>query len=172
MASDVFEIFPQLLNPAAHEPAVGLYLRFARPPGADAAAQPLQVSPLTGKARQQVLVLSEFDLQTALLGARPGREYVQYQRGAVYDLRLHAVAMRGDGQRILQIALLCGRKLVVADDGGGLELGALRLYLLELALAHVLLRRAIQALGYSRDDPGARRPGKLGKLVERILRMP
>src|SRR5690606_37004493 len=59
----------------AHSAPVDLELSFARAASADpAAAETRQVRPLPGQARQQVLELSELDLQLAGLAVRPARE--------------------------------------------------------------------------------------------------
>ena len=53
----VVELCLEALDAVAHQAPVGLDLRLAGPPGADTAAETLQVRPLACQPRQQVLVL-------------------------------------------------------------------------------------------------------------------
>ena len=77
--------------------AVGLELRLARSPRADAAAQPLEVGPLPDQPRQQVRELRQLDLQLALRRARALGEDVEDERGAIDHL---------DAERLGEVALL------------------------------------------------------------------
>ena len=70
--------------------------------------------------------LRQLDLQPRLARARAAREDVEDQLGAVDDLRL---------ERLLEVAHLRRREVVVEDDQVGLALLDQRLQLLELALA-------------------------------------
>src|SRR5262249_47818305 len=99
MGAHAVEIAADLLDPVADHAAVGLELRLPRPPGADAAAQALQVLPLTDEAREQVRELGQLDLELALHGPRPLGEDVQDQRGAIDDL---------DAERAAEVSLLDG----------------------------------------------------------------
>jgi len=74
-------------------------LGFAGASRADAAAQSFQVGPLSNQPRQQVLVLSQFNLQLALVGAGVAAEDVENQSGAVDYLGL---------ERFFQVSLLGG----------------------------------------------------------------
>ena len=108
-ATDVLEAAFQPLDPPAHQAAVGLELRLSRAPGADPATEALQVRPLTGQPGQQVLVLRQLYLEPSLPSLGPPPEDVQDQRGTVQDL---------DGlKRVLQLPLLVGGQLVVANQG-------------------------------------------------------
>ena len=96
VSADVFQVFLEPLDAAADEASVGPRSGSRRgraipdaaspapPPGAS--SEPVEVRPLTGETRQKVLLLGEFDLEAALAGARPGREDIQNERGAVYHL--------------------------------------------------------------------------------------
>src|SRR4029077_1334041 len=111
---------------------VRLELRLARAPGADAAAQTLEVGPLPDQARQEIRELSQLDLQLPLGGARALGEDVEDQRGPVDDL---------DAERLGDVALLDRRELVVGDEEvGGCRAGG-RADLLDFAAPEVEGRR-------------------------------
>jgi len=116
------------------------------------------VAPLAGESRQEVLVLRQLDLETAF--ARPGAfgEDVEDEGGAVEDLDLEGV---------FDAALLRGAELVVEDDDGVVDAGALRLDLRQLALADVVRRMGVlQLLDGAADDAGAGGIGEEGQLIE------
>ena len=113
----------QRRDPVAGEAAVGLDLALARAPGADAAVDPpgaeaLEVGPQPPHAGHVVFELGQLDLQLALGRVGVVGEDVEDHRGAV-DHR--------DAQRLLQVALLARRQLVVAGDQVGVVGGDLRL---------------------------------------------
>ena len=101
-------------------------LRFARSARADAAGLPLEVRPHAGQARQRVLELRQLDLQPRFARARAAREDVEDQLRAVHHL---------DAERLLEIAHLRRREVVVEDGHVGLALLGQRLQLFDLALA-------------------------------------
>ena len=70
----------QHLDAAADQAAVGLELRFARAPRADAAAEPLEVLPHAAQPGQDVVELRELDLELALALARLGEDVEDEQR--------------------------------------------------------------------------------------------
>src|SRR5205807_2046237 len=121
----------------AGQAAVGLDLRLARAPGADAAAQPLQVRPQAAHARQVVLELGQLHLQLPVGGVGVVGEDVEDHRGAIDH---------GDAQRLLQGALLAGGELVVAGHEVRVRVGDRRPQLAHLARAHV-------AVGMGVDEP-------------------
>ena len=88
--------------------------------------QARQVGPGARQPWQQVLELRQLDLQLALEAARALREDVEDQRAAVDDLA---------AERLLEVALLCGRERVVEDDDVGGRRSSERLHLLDLAAA-------------------------------------
>ena len=67
-------------DPVARQPAVGLDLRLARAPGADAAAEPLEVRPQAAHPREVVLELRQLDLELALGAVGVGGEDVEDDR--------------------------------------------------------------------------------------------
>ena len=98
--------YPQLVA------AVGLKLRFAGALRADGALArrarlTLQMRPHTDQARQQVLILRELDLKSALFCLRPLGENVENQPAAVEHLHAELFA---------QNAHLRGREVIVEDD--------------------------------------------------------
>ena len=105
-------------------------------------------------------MLRKLDLQPPLACLRPAREHIEDQRSPVDDL--HVI------QCFLQIALLRGRELVVADD----RIDAVALDVLEnlvdLALADVGLRGLVEPLGDGARDAGAGAAGKLSQLLDRV----
>ena len=87
MAAHGLQVLRQPFDAFLDAPAVGFQLRFAFAAAhADAAALPGEVAPKAGQARQQMLQLRQFDLQFAFPRARPLRENIQNQRGAVQHL--------------------------------------------------------------------------------------
>ena len=115
-------------DPIASQPAVGLDLRLPRPPGSDAAAESFQMRPEAAHPREVVLELGQLDLQLALGTVRVRGKDVEDDRGAV-DHR-HA-------ERVLEIAFLARRKLVVTGHQVCVDSPDLRLHLLELSRTHV-----------------------------------
>ena len=105
-------------------------------------------------------MLGELDLQTALPGLGPATEDVQYQPCPVDDLQ--------PVQRILQIALLGGCELVVADDRMGAHVRRSPPQLVELALSQIGVGRPIDSLADRTDDLGARASSELRKLSHRV----
>jgi len=77
-----------------------------RGPRADAAPEPRQEDALAGQPRQEVVELSELDLQAPLPRARPAREDVEDELRAVEGLPPH---------RALQVPLLGGGEVVVEE---------------------------------------------------------
>ena len=148
---------------AADEAAVGLKLGLTRAPGADATAEPFQVLPLTGEPREEVFVLGELDLESALAGAGPGGEDVQDKGGAVDDLDLEPV---------FKHSLLGGRKLVVNYDGAVVEFTFESLDLFDLAFAEVGLDGPGELLGNDSHHLCAGAFGELVKFVKGVLEAP
>src|SRR5439155_395136 len=80
---DPLELAPDLHDAAADDAAVGLELGLARTPRADAAAETLEVAPLSHEPRQEIGELGELHLELALARARALREDVEDQSGPV-----------------------------------------------------------------------------------------
>ena len=89
----------ELLDALADDAPVGLQLRLAGAPGADAAAGAREVRPQARQARQLVLELGELDLEAALVRLGVLGEDVQDEAAAVEDL---------DREELLERALLVG----------------------------------------------------------------
>ena len=143
MRADPLEVLLEPLDLIADQPAVGFELSFAGTARADRALHAFEVRPLTGQPRQQVLMLGERDLDRAFAGSRALRKDIQNQRGAVDDLAVES---------FLEIALLGGRELVVADHDGGAEVVAHGGDLLNLALADPGARVGVRApLDHARE---------------------
>ena len=144
-------------NPAP----IGLELRFARPPCADAASQARQRGARSDEPRQQVLELRELDLQLAFPRSRAPREDVEDELRAIDDLAPH---------RLLEVAQLRRAQLVVEDDDVGAELVARRGQRLHLAAAEkgrgIRLRPILQ---HAEDDRRAGGRCEAGELVERMF---
>ena len=121
-ALDDAELAAQGRDPVPREPPIGLDLRLARAPGADAAvhaagAEALEVGPEAAHPGEVVLELRELDLELSLGAVGVVGEDVEDHRGAVDDR--HA-------EGALEVALLARRELVVAGDevgAGPLDLG-------------------------------------------------
>src|SRR5207249_6334975 len=87
--------------------AVGLELRLAGSPRADAAAEARHQRALAGEARQHVVELRQLHLEPALAAARPPGEDVEDELGAVERLAADPA---------LEVALLGGRQLLVEEQ--------------------------------------------------------
>ena len=85
---------------------VGLELRLARAPGADAAAEARELGAVARQAREQVLQLGELDLRLPFPRPRALREDVEDELRAIDHPQV---------QRLFEMPQLGGRQLVVAD---------------------------------------------------------
>ncbi len=103
----LLDVFGDRVDARADAPAIGLELRFAGAPRADAAAEPRQRGARADQPRQQVLQLRELDLQLAFARPRAPREDVEDQLRAVDDLA---------ADRLFDLPQLRRRQLVVEDD--------------------------------------------------------
>ena len=140
------------------EPSVGLDLRLARPPRADAAAEALEVGPQAAHAREVVLELRELDLELALGAVRVRGEDVE-DHGRAVDHR--------QAERLLEVALLAGAQLVVAGDHVRVARQRRGLRLGHLARAEIGVRvRLLAALDHLADDGHAGRAQQLAELGE------
>jgi hypothetical protein len=118
----------ELPHAGADRAPVGLQLGLARSPGADTAAEALEVLPLPDQPRHQVGQLRQLHLQLALARACSLGEDVEDQRGPVDDLQTQALA---------QVPLLHGRQRVVGDEEVGRESTGRLADLLHLSAAKV-----------------------------------
>ena len=126
------------------------------PPSRDIAA------PWPVKPRQQIVQLRQLHLKLAFAGARPPRENVQDELGAVQHLHV---------QRLLQIALLRRRQFAIEDHHGRFVKVDLGLQLVDLAGAD---QRGRVGAG-ARSGSGSRRPapgagGKRRQFFDGFLR--
>ena len=108
---DLGQLLLQLGNAAAKVAAVGFQLRLAGAAGADAAALPGQAGSHPGQAGQEILILCQLHLESALGGFGPLRENVQNQGAPVQN---------GDAQNFLQNPDLGGGEGVVENCHIGL----------------------------------------------------
>src|SRR5688572_3152273 len=130
---------------------IELQLLLARTAGlAQAAALALEVAPAAHQPCRKMLQARELHLQLALAGLRALREDLQDQLGAIEHAAL---------QRLLQVALLPGRELVVEHYGGGVELLGGAQVLCDLARAGIQL--GIRPAAPAADQPVPRHPGAL-----------
>ena len=109
--------FREHADAVADAAAVGFELGFAGAAGADAAAQPRQRVARSDQPRHQVLELRELDLQLAFARPRAAREDVENELRAIDDLAI---------ERVLEVAQLRRRQLVVEDDDVDARFGARR----------------------------------------------
>ena len=156
---------PQGGDAVAREPAVGLDLRLARAPGADAAhaaagAETLEVRPQAAHAGHVVLELRELDLELAVGRVGVPGEDVEDHRGAVDDRH---------PERLLEVALLPRGELVVDRDEVRVRRLEQRLELVDLAGAEVEVRVRLLAmldqLAHDGDAGGAQQLLQLGEIV-------
>jgi len=115
-------------DPVADESAVGLELRLAGAPHADAAAELLEVRPQLFESRQRVLELRQLHLELRLRAPRPECEDIENELGAVDD----AFAELG-----FEGLALARREFLVEEHQRRLETGDQRLELLDLAFADI-----------------------------------
>ena len=164
--SHVGELPAQRGDPVAGEPPIGLDLGLAGAAGADSAVDPagpesLQVRPQPPHPGQVVLELGELDLELALGRMRVRGEDVEDDRGAV-DHR--------HPERVLEVALLPRRELVVARHEVRVRAHDLVLQLLELSGPQVAVGvRAIAMLHELANARDARGEQQLTQLGERLL---
>src|SRR5207302_3846427 len=97
----------QRRDAVASQASIGLDLRLARPPGADAAAEALEVAPQAAHAGEVVLKLGQLHLELALCRPRVRREDVEDHGRAIHDR---------EAELLLEVALLARGQLVVAGD--------------------------------------------------------
>src|SRR5262249_29689227 len=155
------ELSANLHDLPADDPPVGVELGLARAPGADAAAQTLEVGPLPDQSRQEIRELRQLDLQLALGGARALGEDVEDQCGPVDDL---------DAERLGDIALLDRRELVVGDEEIGRRRAGGRADLLDLAAPEVERGRWRRPLlRDAADDRAAGRHHQPRQLLDRLV---
>jgi hypothetical protein len=148
----------------ADEAAVGLELRLAGAAGADPPFEALEVGPLAAQSRENVLVLRQLNLETAFLRAGVLREDVEDQRRAIKHLHV---------ERLLEVALLRRRQLIVEDDGGVIEPSPLRDDLRDLAFAYVGGGvAAVQPLRRLADDARSGGVRQQRQFVERTFCVP
>ncbi len=141
--------------------AVGFELRFARPTGADSAAQARHFFAVPGQSRQKITQLRQFDLHAALAGAGARRENIQNELRAVDDPR---------ADRLFQIALLRGREVVIEDHHVGMNGSGFRRQFLHFALPDQRGRLGARpGLDHAGADGGSRRGGQVGEFFERFL---
>ena len=151
---------PEAGDPVAREAPVRLDLGLARTPGADPAAEPLQVRPQAAHPRQVVLELGQLHLQLSLGRVGVVGEDVEDDGGAVDH---------GHAQRRLQVALLARRQLVVAGDQVGAALGQHPLQLAQLPAPQVAVRVGpVAALHQLPLGGDARRAQELLQLRQRV----
>ena len=108
-------------------------------------------------------MLRQLDLKTPLLGPGAAGEYVQNQRGAVYDLDVLA-------KGAFQVALLRRSKLIVQDQG--VECPANGPQLLYLALPQVGVPGLVQVLSDRTHHFRSGGASQLRQLRQRILQRP
>src|SRR5690606_29675025 len=162
------DLAPQLGDPLADPPAVGLELGLTGTTQTHTAVAARSAAGLPGQRRtpaaqpgNQVLQLSELDLRLALL--RPGMlgEDVEDERGPVDDLDL---------QLLLELAQLARRQFTVADDGVRARGGHDVEQFAYLPRTHVRGRVGpVAALDNAFQHGGTGGLGKPGELLERGL---
>ena len=163
LPGDDLELAAQVADAAADQATVRLQLRLAGSAEADAAADAREVRPHPLEARQHVLELRQLDLHLRLRAARPRREDVEDQLGAVHD---------ADAEPVLQVLALRRRQVLVEDDQRGARLLRLHLQLVDLAFAQVVLRvRRFHPLYQRARHAGARRIREAGQLGEMFVRL-
>ena len=116
---------------------------------------------MTGKPRQQILVLCQLYLQLAFMGMGMPGENIEDKRHPVDYLNLEGS---------LQTLLLHRRKLVV-EYGHVIACFSPEGYkLFQLALAEIIiLCRRVQPLGKPTDNPGAGGGGQAGQFIQGVI---
>jgi hypothetical protein len=156
-----FEVTADLHHPTLDDATVGFELGLTGAACADAAAETLEMSPLSDQTRHQVGELRELHLKLAFSRTRSLREDVEDERGAVDDF---------EPRHLGDVPLLHRRERIVGDE----EVGALRLRqradLLDLAAPEIERRRRRRTV---LDDPcgdlGACCHDERGQLVQRLV---
>src|SRR6185437_12418401 len=104
---DAAEAAREYAYPLAEEPPVGLELRLAGSPEADAAFLPLEVSPAAHEAGREMFQLRELDFELAFEASRALREDVENQ--------LITIEHAPPGV-LLEVALLARRERMIDED--------------------------------------------------------
>ena len=99
-------------HPFEDPTTVGLEFRLAWTTSPDAGAETGEFDSLATQAGEAVAVLSEFDLETALVGMGVLGEDIEDQGDTIHDVAL---------ERLVEIALLGGREIVVEHDNVDVE---------------------------------------------------
>jgi hypothetical protein len=148
-------------DPLMNPPPVRFELRFTRPSGPDATAEPRHRRAMPCQPRQQVIQLCQFHLQLAFARPRPARENIQDQLRPVQDFTI---------QLFFQIALLCGRQFTVENNRGRFVVEDLRLQFLHFSGTDERSRIDLRTgLNLPLDHARACRHGQRGELFHRIL---
>jgi len=156
-----FELVFDLLDAFGDAAAVGLQLRLAGTASADAAAQARHLHAASGQARQQIVELCQFDLQTAFPGTRTRGEDIEDQLSPIDDF---------GREQFFQITLLGRRQVLVEDhdvDFSGNHGGG---QFLDFALSDEGGGfRCGPRLHHAVDDFSAGTGGQFGEFVEGLL---
>lgn len=141
--------------------SVGLNLSFAGTAHTDAATLTLEVGPHARESREEVLVLSQFDLSLGMGGLGTTGEYVEDEACAVEDL---------DFEFALEVGDLLGGEVVIEyyhGDVVSLDVGD---YFFQLAFTDEGVRIwVVKFLGEDLASLGAGSVGEEGELVEVFL---
>jgi hypothetical protein len=163
LLAHVVDLAPQACDPVADKAAVSLNLGLTGAAGANAAFKAFEVAPLARETGQQVLRLRQLNLQARLSGLGATGEDIDDQGCAVEDFYL---------QRVLQVALLRRRQLVIEHNEGIFAFLAVGDDLFELALANIGCGvRGFELLDGSPGNLGACRECEQLKLIKRGFRV-
>ena len=155
------ELFAKLVDPLLDKTAVHFELLFTGAAHADAGFDARQVRPHLLQPRQRVLELGELDRETRFVGLGVAGEDVEDQLGPVEHFDFEAFS---------KVASLAGMQVVIEDDDVGFVMGDEVFELLDFPLAEIRGHiRLFPPLGQAAGDPGPRRFGQAGDLVERII---
>lgn len=156
-----FELLIDFLYAACDPAPIGLELCFSRTSGSDAAAETRHFHAVSGKSRQHVVELGQFNLQSAFPCSRPAGENIENELRAVDDLDL---------QLFFQIALLRRRQILIEDDYGRAGRGDGSRQLANLSRSDERCGLELVAcLDVALGDAGADARSELGQLLQRFF---
>src|SRR5215471_1685065 len=160
MLSHLFDIPFQRADAMPDLPAVHFQFRFTGTARADAAAEPREVFPITGQARETVFQLRKLDLKLAFFRSRPPPENIEDQSGAVDDLRVEG---------LFQILRLTRGQLFVENNNVNTLHENFLTEFFDFTFADVCCRiGTVTALDHLIDDACAGRNGQLTQFIESV----
>ena len=144
MSVNGLQIFFEQCNFSENNSTVGFQLCFTRSVASDTTSTlTFEVSPQSGEAWQQVLVLRQLYLSFSIGSLRPFGKYIQYKVGTVQNFHQVGSIRIFVNQFIFNIPDLFGRKFVVKDDNTNIMFYHIGFYFLQFTRSNECFRVGI-----------------------------